>query len=137
MKSPSKFSSNMKVIKIPKSSATWVFAEVTASRACLPFKRKWSALIMHCSPAQGNKCWTGVCAGNSDTYKHSKNNAEIGRVQTFHPLPIRSAIPQTEQSIWCEIRLQRLATHPAQASCTALANEKHPEGCLISHGLQP
>lgn len=43
--------------------------------------------------------------------------------------------PQTEQSIWLEIQLLCLATYPVQASCTALTNENHPEGCLASHGL--
>lgn len=137
MESQPEFSSNMKVIKTPKSLATWVLTEGTASRACLPFKRKWSALIMHCSSAQGNKCRSGVCAGDSDTSKHSKNNVEIGRAQTFHPLPIRIEILQTEQSISFEICLLCLATHPVRASCTALANEKCPEGCLASRGLQP
>lgn len=110
MESQPEFSSNMKVILFPKSSATWVLVEVSTSKACLPFRTKRSVLTMHCSPAQGNKCRSGVCAGDSDTHKHSKNNAEIGRVQTVHPLPIRITMPQTDPSIWLEIRLLCLAT---------------------------
>lgn len=90
MKSQPKFSSNMKVIKIPKPLATWVLTEVTVLRAYLPFRRKQSALMMDCSSAQGNKCKSGICAGDSATHKHSKNNAETGRAYTFHPLPIRT-----------------------------------------------
>lgn len=67
----------------------------------------------------------------SATHKHSKNNAEIGRAT---PSILSPSGPQTEQSIWFETALLCLATYPVQASCTALTNENHPEGCLASHG---